>query len=50
MVDKKKNEYTVESSGIPRRDYGEWFWSIYDEGLKEELIKNVSWVQKGNLM
>ncbi len=57
VVRKKKNEYTVESVSIPKRDYDEWFWSIagdvpvwvYDEGLKKELVKNVSWVQKVNL-
>ncbi len=57
VVNKKKKEYNVESVSIPKRDYDEWFWSIasdvpvwiYDEKLKEELIKNVSWVQKVNL-
>lgn len=57
MSKKKGDEYFVASVSIPKRDYDEWFWSIagdvpvwiYDEELKNELIKNVSWVQKVNL-
>jgi hypothetical protein len=57
VVKRRSNEYRLESVSIPKRDYDEWFWSIagdvpvwiYDRGLKDELIKNVSWVQKVNL-
>lgn len=58
MVKRKKgNEFYIASVSIPKRDYDEWFWSIagdvpvwiYDKKLKDELIKNVSWVQRVNL-
>jgi len=47
----------IESVSIPKRNYDEWFWEkassilvkIYDENLKNELLKEVSWAKIINL-
>lgn len=57
VIERSSNEYTVESISVPKRDYDEWFWSIagdvpveiHDEKLKNELLRNVTWMQKVKL-
>lgn len=57
-VVKKGDEFKVESVSVPKKNYDEWFWNIardvpvwiYDKELKDELIKNVPWAQKVNLL
>jgi len=52
----RKNEgeyYLVESVSVPKRNFDEWFWEraseipvrIYNQKLKEELLKNVGWAK-----
>lgn len=52
--DKKEGrDFIIESAVIPKRNYDDWFWEkastipvkIYDENLKNELLKEVSWAR-----
>jgi len=52
-IKKEKEYYIIDSVSIPKRGYDDWFWEkagkvpvrIYDDKLKEEFLKNVSWAK-----
>lgn len=52
-IKKEKEYYIIDSVSIPKRGYDDWFWEkagkipvrIYDNKLKEEFLKNVSWAK-----
>jgi hypothetical protein len=52
-IKKEKEYYIIDSVSIPKRGYDDWFWEkagkipvrIYDNKLKDELLKEVSWAK-----
>ena len=56
-IKKTGEDHIIESSGLQKMDYDKWFWeraaqikvTIYDERLKDELLKEVDWTRKLNL-
>lgn len=56
-IKKAGEDYIIESSGVQKMDYDKWFWEraslikahIYDERLKDELLREVSWAKGLNL-
>lgn len=56
FIKKDGQGYLVESVSVPKRNFDDWFWEqasqipvkIYDQKLKDELVKNVGWAK--NLM
>lgn len=57
-IKKEKEYYIIDSASIPKRGYDDWFWEragkipvrIYDNKLKEEFLKNVSWAKMVNVL
>lgn len=55
-IKKEKNNYIIDSVSIPKKNYDAWFWEktsmipvrIYDNKLKDELLKEVSWADRLN--
>jgi hypothetical protein len=54
---KKENcYYIIDSVSIPKKSYDDWFWKkasmipvrIYDNKLRDELLKEVSWAGRLN--
>ncbi len=55
-IKREKEDYIIESVNIPKKSYDDWFWEmasnlhvrIYDDKLKDELLKEVSWAKRVN--
>ena len=53
FLKKEGKDYLVESVSVPKRGFDEWFWErasqipvrIYNQELKDELVKNVGWAK-----
>ena len=56
FIKKEKDVYIIDSVSIPKRSYDDWFWEkaakipvrIYDNKLRDELLKEVSWAGRLN--
>lgn len=56
-IKKTGEDYIIESTGVQKMDYDKWFWEkaaqikvkVYDERLKDELLKEVNWTRQLNL-
>jgi len=57
-LESNEGYYIIDSINIPKRSYDDWFWEkaakipvrVYDEKLKGELLKEVSWAGKLKLI